>query len=127
MKLFFVNKVGEMEEKVKNYGWSRGEQSEKKVFEVLEELKAEGIIKESGRCDRFGREDSKGKDLAIITQEGKIIWLQVKSSFNETDKEKYLRRGIHYIAVGQKTSEQIKKEILRILKKKNKLAKPPRH
>ena len=107
-----------MEEKVKDYGWSRGEESEKKVFEVLEELKTEGMIKNFGQSSRFSQEDASGRDFVIIIDDGKIVWFQVKSSFHENDKRKYLRRGIHYLAVGQKTPEEIKKEILRILKQK---------
>jgi len=116
--LLFVNEVGKMEEKVKDYGWSRGEESEKKVFEVLEELKTEGMIKNFGQSSRFSQEDASGRDFVIIIDDGKIVWFQVKSSFHENDKRKYLRRGIHYLAVGQKTPEEIKKEILRILKQK---------
>ena len=107
-----------MEEKAKDYGWNRGEESERKVFEALEELKAEGMIKNFGQSSRFSQEDASGRDFVIIIDDGKIVWFQVKSSFHENDKRKYLRRGIHYLAVGQKTPEEIKKEILKILKQK---------
>lgn len=106
-----------MEEKIKDYGWERGEESEKKVFEILEELKTAGIIKDFGQSFRFGLEDLSGRDMAIVTLGNGIIWLQVKSSFNQDDKEKYQRRGIHYLAVGKETPEEIKKEILEILRK----------
>lgn len=125
MKSFFVNEVGKMEKVNKDYGWSRGEESEQKVSQVLDELKSEGTIKNFGQSLKFYREDKSGRDFAIVTDDDKIVWLQVKSSFNENAKRKYLRHGIHYLAVGQKTSEEIKKEILKILKKKSKLAKTP--
>jgi diketogulonate reductase-like aldo/keto reductase len=106
-----------MEEKVRDYGSEKGGQSEAKVFEVLEELKAEGKIKNCGWSFQFGKEDLSGRDMVMVTVDNEIIWLQVKSSFNLSDMEKYLRRGIHYIAVEQKTPEEIKKEILGILNK----------
>ena len=105
-----------MEEKVKDYGHNKGEEAERKVFEVLEELKAEGVIKNCGKSFQFGKEDLSGRDMIIVTVDDGIIWLQVKSSFNLADREKYLRRGIHYLAVGQKTQEKIKEEILEILR-----------
>lgn len=101
----------------KDYGWERGEESERKVCQVLEELKEEGIIKNCGWSFRYSNEDSKGKDLLVVTIDGKVIWLQVKSSFNPVDKERYLKRGILYIAVGKKSLPEIKKEILGILDK----------
>ena len=108
-----------MEEKVKDYGHNKGEEAERKVFEVLEELKAEGMIKNFGQSLKFYQEDTSGRDFLITTRDDKIIWLQVKSGFNQFEKEKYQRRGIHYLGgVGQKTLEEIKKEILEILRKK---------
>ena len=110
-----------MEEKVKDYGWNRGEESERKVFEALEELKTEGMIKNFGQSLKFYREDTSGRDFLITARDDKIIWLQVKSGFNQFEKEKYQRRGIHYLGrVEQKTLEEIKKEILEILRQKSK-------
>jgi hypothetical protein len=109
---------GEMEKK--DYGWGRGEDSEKKVFEILEELKTQGKIKNFGQSLKFSQEDISGRDFLIMTKDEKIIWVQVKSSFNQVEKEKYQRKGIHYLVVGEKTSEEIKKEILEILQKKSK-------
>ena len=123
------------EEKVKDYGWERGEASERKVFEALEELKAEGMIKNFGQSLKFYREDTSGRDFLITTRDDKIIWLQVKSGFKQFEKEKYQRRGIHYFGgVEQKSLEEIKKEILEILRQKSKggknrtknLIRPPR-
>jgi hypothetical protein len=110
-----------MEEKVKDYGWSRGEESEEKVRQILEELKVEGKIKNFGRSLKFYQEDSSGKDFLITTNDDKLIWIQVKSGFNQVEKEKYRRKGIHYLGgVREKTLEEIKKEILEILRKKSK-------
>ena len=109
------------EEKIKDYGWGRGEVSEGKVFEALEELKAEGMIKNFGQSLKFYREDTLGRDFLITTRDDKIIWLQVKSGFNQFEKEKYRRRGIHYLGgVERKALEEIKKEILEILRQKSK-------
>ena len=101
----------------KDYGWGRGEESEEKVCRVLEELKAEGMIKNFGQSLKFYQEDRSGRDILITTNNDKVIWLQVKSSFKQADKEKYEQKGIHYLAVKEKTSEGIKKEILEILNK----------
>jgi DNA-binding Lrp family transcriptional regulator len=109
-----------MEEKqINNHvtAWEKGEASEEKVFQALEELKEEGIIKNCGRSFRYSNEDSEGKDLLVVTIDEKVIWLQVKSSFNSASKERYLKRGILYIAVGKKSLSKIKEEILEILKK----------
>ena len=106
--------------------WEKGEASEEKVFQVLEELKEEGIIRNCGRSFRYSREDSEGKDLGIVTIDGKVIWLQVKSSFNPVDKERYLKRGILYIAVREKPLPEIKKEILGILNKARKRKRRPK-
>ena len=121
--MLFVNEVEEKmkEEKVKYYGWERGEGSEKKVFEVLEELKTEGIIKNCGRSFQFGMEDLSGVDIVMITLEDKVIYLQVKSSSNPVEKEKYRRRGIYYLGgVREKNPREIKQEILEILRQKSK-------
>ena len=108
----------------KDYGWSRGEESEEKVCRVLEELKTEGKIKNFGRNLKFYQEDLSGRDVLITTNNDKVIWLQVKSSFNPIEKEKYRRKGIHYLGgVREKTPEEIKKEILEILQQKGKLQK----
>jgi len=101
----------------KDYGWGRGEESERKVCQALEELKAERMIKNFGQSLRFYQEDSSGRDVLITTNNDKVIWLQVKSSFSPLDKKKYLRRGIHYIAVEEKSLLEIKKEVLGILNK----------
>jgi hypothetical protein len=107
--------------------WGKGEASEEKVFQALEELKEEGIIKNCGWSFRYSNEDSEGKDLLVVTIDGKVIWLQVKSSFNPVDKERYLKQGILYIAVGEKSLPEIKKEILGILNKaRNRKRKPKR-
>jgi hypothetical protein len=103
---------GEME---KDYGWRRGEESEEKVCQALEELKVEGVIKNFGQSLKFSREDISGKDFLITTKDEKIIWIQVKSSFNPVEREKYQRKGIYYLVVGEKTREEIKKEISEIL------------
>jgi len=116
VEMLFVNVVEKME-KERDYGWSRGEESEEKVCQVLEELKAEGMIKDFGRSLKFYQEDRSGRDILITTNNDKVIWLQVKSSFKQADKEKYEQKGIHYLAVKEKTSEGIKKEILEILNK----------
>jgi hypothetical protein len=111
----------------KDYGWERGKESERKVCQVLEELKKEGIIKNCGWSSRYSNEDSEGKDLLVVTIDGKVIWIQVKSSFNSVDKERYLKQGILYIAVGKKSLPEIKKEILGILNKsRNRKRKPKR-
>ena len=120
--MLFLNEV-ENVEKEKDYGWNKGEESEEKVRQALEELKAEGIIKNFGQSLKFYQEDLRGRDFLITIDNGRVIWLQVKSSFNAVDKEKYLRRGIHYIAVEQKTLGEIKKEILEILEKSRKRTK----
>ena len=118
----FVNMVEKKMEK--DYGWSRGEESEEKVCRVLEELKTEGKIKNFGRNLKFYQEDLSGRDVLITTNNDKVIWLQVKSSFNPIEKEKYRRKGIHYLGgVSEKTPEEIKKEILEILQQKGKLQK----
>ena len=114
----FVNKVGKMEEK--DYGWGRGETSERKFFLALEELKKEGAFKDFGQSFRFSQEDLKKKDFCIVSNEGKIIWFQIKTSFNANDKEKYLRKGIQYIAIEDKNLGEIKAEILEILSKAKK-------
>jgi hypothetical protein len=108
----------------RDYGWSRGEESEDKVLQILEELRKEGEIKDFGQSFRFSQEDSRGIDFLIITKDGKLIPLQVKSSFNQGDKGKYKGRGIYYLrGVAEKTLEEIKKEILVIVKQKNKFRK----
>jgi hypothetical protein len=108
----------------RDYGWSRGEESEDKVRQILEELREEGEIKDFGQSFRFYQEDSGGIDFFIITKDDKLIPLQVKSSFNQGDKEKYKERGIYYLGgVAEKTLDEIKKEILVIVKQKNKLRK----
>ena len=99
----------------KDYGWRRGEESEEKVCQALEELKAEGTIKNFGQSLKFYQEDRSGRDILITTNDDKLIWLQVKSSFNPVEKEKYQRKGIYYLVVGEKTREEIKKEISEIL------------
>jgi len=116
-----------MEKENKDYGSSRGEESEEKVCQILEELKAEGMIKDFGRSLKFYQEDRSGRDVLITTNNDKAIWLQVKSSFNPVDKEKYLKRGILYIAIGEKSLPEIKKEILWILNKaRNRKRRPKR-
>ena len=115
IELLFVNRVEKKMEK--DYGWSRGEGSEEKVCQALEELKAEGMIKNFGQSLKFYQEDLKKRDFIIITNDEKTIWLQVKSSFHQADKEKCLKKGIRYIAVQQKSHLEVKKEILEILEK----------
>ena len=112
-----------MEEK--DYGWGRGETSERKFFLALEELKKEGAFKEFGQSFRFSQEDLKKKDFCIVSNEGKLIWFQIKTSFNAKEKEKCLRKGIQYVAIENKDLGEIEKEILKILKRKGKLAKVP--
>jgi hypothetical protein len=108
-----------MEEK--DYGWTQGEESEEKVRQILEELKVEGKIKNFAQSLKFYQEDLSGKDFLIITNNDKLISIQVKSGFNPFEKEKYQRRGIYYLGgVREKTSEEIKKEILEIIQKKSK-------
>lgn len=116
VKLLFSNLVREME-KIRDYGWEKGETSERKVCQVLEELKAEGKIKNFGWSSKFSQEDSSGRDFLITTNDEKIIWLQIKSSFHPVDQEKYRRRGIYYIAVQQKSDFEIREEILGIIRK----------
>lgn len=113
-----------MEEKLRDYGWKKGEESEEKVCRALEELKAEGTIKNFGQSLKFYQEDRSGRDILITTNDDKLIWLQVKSSFNSAEKTKYQKRGIHYLGgVREKTLEEIKKEILEVLKRKNRSTK----
>ena len=110
----------------RDYGWKRGEESERKVCQALEELKTEGMIKNFGQSLKFYQEDSSGRDFLITTNDEKIIWLQVKSSFHPVDQEKYLRRGIYYLAIQQKSPSEIKTEVLRILKQDKKTKKRPK-
>lgn len=111
-----------MEER--DYGWARGEESEEKVFEVLEELKEQGIIKNCGRSFQFGKEDLLGIDLMIVTVDDDVIYLQVKSSFNVFEKEKYRQKGIYYLGgIKAKNHREIRQEILSILRKRGKLQK----
>jgi hypothetical protein len=111
-------------EKIKDYGWQKGEETENKVHQALEELKTEGMIKNFGQSLKFSQEDVSGRDFLITTNDEKIIWLQVKSGFNQVEKEKYRRKSVHYLGgVREKTPEEIKKEILEILRKKSKSTK----
>jgi len=96
--------------------WEKGEKSEEKVYRALEKLKQEEIIRDFGQTIKFSQEDLRGKDFVIITNDEKAIWLQVKSSFNPAKQKKYLRRGIYYIAIQQKTPLEIREEILGILR-----------
>jgi DNA-binding Lrp family transcriptional regulator len=113
-----------MEEKRRDYGWTQGEESEEKVRKVVEELKVEGKIKDFGQSLKFYLEDKAGIDFVIITNDGKLILIQVKSSLNQADKKEYEKRGIYYLGgVREKTPEEIKKEILEILQQKGRLQK----
>jgi len=116
------------ENKVNGYvlAYKKGEESERKVCQALEELKAEGMIKNFGQSLKFYQEDSSGRDVLITTNNDKVIWLQVKSSFSPLDKKKYSTRGIYYLAVQQKSPSEIKTEVLRILKQGKKTKKRPR-
>ena len=99
----------------------KGKLAEEKTFLALEELKKEGRIKDFGQSFFFSQEDLKGIDFIIISGEGKIIRLQVKSYFGEKEMKKYRRRGIWYLAAQlEKSLEEVKKEILEIVEKATK-------
>ena len=94
----------------------KGKESERKVFQALEELKREGKIKDFGQSFQFSQEDVEGIDFIILPQKGKAIYLQVKSTFIEKKKEKYERRGIAFLAVEEKKLREIKEELIKIIK-----------
>ena len=97
--------------------YKRGKIAENKVFEALEELKEEGLIENFGQTFPFSKDDLWGIDFIILPKEGGIIPLQVKSSYYEKDKRKYLRRGIQYIVVWpNQDKEEVKKNLLKILR-----------
>ena len=100
----------------------KGKESERKVFQALEELKKEGKIKNFGQSIQFGQEDLEGIDFIILPQKGKAIYLQVKSSFNEKAEEKYKKRGIFFLAVEKKGLKEIKQELIEIIKNSAKRA-----
>jgi len=96
--------------------YKRGKIAENKVFEALEELKKEGLIENFGQTFPFSEDDLWGIDFIILPKKGGIIPLQVKSSYREENKRRYLRKGIRYIVVWpNQDKEDVKKNLLKIL------------
>lgn len=98
------------------YAVTKGQLSEKKVFNALEELKQEGEIKDFGQTFPFSQDDRNGIDFIVITKTGKEVRIQVKSSYRREEVEEYLRKGINYLIPGKDKAET-KKRILWIIEK----------
>jgi len=96
----------------------KGKLAEERTSQALEELKKEGKIKDFGQSFFFSQEDLKGIDFIIISGDGKIIPLQVKSHFRKEEMGSYLRKGIQYLPVPpEKSIAEIKKRILEIVER----------
>ena len=77
----------------------KGELAVDKVLSVLDGLKRRALIKDFGSTDAFGADDRSGIDILVYPKQGKKILLQIKSSYHESEKKKYNKKGIHYLAI----------------------------
>ncbi|MCD6550389.1 hypothetical protein J7K24_02495 [bacterium] len=96
--------------------WLRGKIALKKVIYSLNYFKRIALIKNFGYSGDFSYDDRQGIDITIYPVWGGKIFLQVKSSYNKEEKEKYKKRGIYYIAANPSREQiSIDREILNLL------------
>ncbi|MBU0546802.1 MAG: hypothetical protein ABH876_01270 [Patescibacteria group bacterium] len=94
----------------------KGKIAEQKTFDALEKIEKDGNIKSFGWTFPFSEDDLRGIDFIIFPNKGREIRIQVKSSYNQKEEERYSRRGIYYMVVQPyKTREKVKLELLQIL------------
>lgn len=96
--------------------FDRGEETEKKVFNTLNQLKNEGVITDFGQTMKFSKDDYKGIDFYVYLN-GKKIKIQVKSSFPLEKERKYLERNGIFLLVCRpwENDKGVRKKILKIL------------
>ncbi len=90
----------------------KGELAEEKVLCSLHCFKQLNLVRNFGSSVPFSDDDSYGIDITVYPVWGGKILLQVKSSFNREDKQKYEEKGIEYIVVPPSMGQEVVDEMV---------------